>query len=109
MANNDNKNANKQELNINLPEEVAKGNYCNLAIIVHSPTEFVMDYVSVLPGVQQGVVQSRVIMAPIHAKRLLKALQENISIYENQNGEIQDGQAPNVQFPLNFNGTAGEA
>ncbi len=99
-----------QELNINLPESVANGHYCNLAILVHSPTEFVMDFVSVLPGVQnQGVVQSRIIMPPVHAKRLLLALQENIAMYEKQFGEINDGQSPNMQFPLNFNGTAGEA
>ncbi len=105
----ENQHKKEQELNINLPEDVARGNYCNLAIIVHSPTEFVMDYVSVLPGVQQGVVQSRVIMHPVHAKRLLNALQENVAMYEKQFGEIQDVQNTNIQFPLNFNGTAGEA
>ncbi len=98
-----------QELNINLPEEVSNGKYCNLAIIVHSPSEFVMDYVSVLPGVQQGVVQSRVVMAPIHAKRLLAALQENVAKYEQQFGEIKDVSNNSVQFPLNFSGTTGQA
>lgn len=109
MENNSNKPKNNQELNINLPEDIAKGNYCNLAIIVHSPSEFVMDYVNVMPGVQQGVVQSRVIMAPMHAKRLMKALQENIAIYEKQFGDISDAQNNSVQFPLNFNGPTGEA
>ncbi len=107
--NNENKHNQGNELNINLPEDIAPGHYSNLAIIGHSPSEFVMDYASVLPGMPQGEVKTRVIMAPIHAKRLLAALTENIAKYESNFGEIDDIQNQNIQFPININGTAGQA
>ncbi len=110
MSNNkDNNPNNGNELNINLPEAVANGQYANLAIIGHSQSEFVMDYVNLLPGMPQGEVRTRVIMAPIHAKRLLAALTENISKYENQFGEIQDTHNSNIQFPININANTGQA
>ncbi len=98
-----------QELSINLPEDVAEGHYSNLAIIGHSPTEFVMDFVSVLPGLPQGQVKTRVVMAPVHVKRLLMAINENIAKYEQNFGTIEDPQPQNMQFPIQFNGPAGEA
>ena len=82
----DNKQApdNNQQLNIELTEEVASGTYANLAVINHSPTEFVVDYIQVMPGMPKAKVRSRVILTPQHAKRLLKAMADNISRYENQ-------------------------
>ncbi len=98
-----------KELSINLPEEVAQGHYSNLAIIGHSPTEFVIDFVSILPGLPQGQVKTRVVMAPVHVKRLMMALNDNIGKYEQSFGAIDDPQPQNMQFPIQFNGPAGEA
>lgn len=85
-------NQNQQEGNINiqLNEMVAAGVYCNLALVNHSPSEFVLDFIQLMPGVQQANVRSRVILAPLHAKRVLSALQQNITNYEQQYGEIKE-------------------
>lgn len=93
----------KGQLNIMLPEDVAQGAYSNLAIIQHSSSEFVLDFVSVLPGMPKAQVKSRVIMAPEHAKRLMVALQDNIQKYEMQYGRIKntDG-AGSSTIPLSF-------
>ena len=80
---------NQNQLNIELSEEVAQGTYSNLAIITHSPSEFVLDFVRVVPGVPKAQVKSRIILTPDHAKRLMKALQENIQKYEAIYGQIQ--------------------
>ena len=72
----------KKGLNIELSEEVAEGTYSNLAIINHSPSEFVLDFIKIMPGVPKAKVKSRVLLTPQHAKRLLKALRDNISKYE---------------------------
>ncbi len=80
---------NQNQLNIELSEEVAQGTYSNLAIITHSPSEFVVDFVRVVPGVPKAQVKSRIILTPDHAKRLMKALQENIQKYETIYGPIQ--------------------
>ncbi|MBQ3820610.1 MAG: DUF3467 domain-containing protein [Bacteroidales bacterium] len=97
----------KKELNIELRPEIAQGIYTNLAIITHSHSEFVMDFVQMMPGVPKPKVVSRVIMAPEHAKRLLKALQENIGKYERENGEIKlPAQPAPVVPPLGFTGEA---
>lgn len=94
---------NKGQLNIMLSEEVAQGSYSNLAIIQHSSSEFVMDFVSMLPGMPKAQVKNRVIMAPEHAKRLMLALQDNIQKYEMQYGRIKntDGAGGNT-LPLSF-------
>lgn len=76
------------QLQIELKEEVAQGTYANLAIITHSSSEFVLDFVRVLPGLPKAGVQSRVILAPEHAKRLQRALEENIAKYERAFGPI---------------------
>ncbi len=76
-------------LDVELNEQVAQGRYANLAIISHSPTEFVVDFAAVLPGMPKAKVCSRIILSPEHAKRLLYSLQENISRYENNNGPIE--------------------
>jgi hypothetical protein len=80
----------ENKLNIELSEDVAGGVYSNLALIVHSPVEFVFDFIRVVPGRPQAKVYSRIIMAPQHAKGFLRALSENIQKYENQFGEIQN-------------------
>jgi hypothetical protein len=79
---------NQNQLNIELSEEVAQGTYSNLAIITHSPSEFVVDFVRVVPGVPKAQVKSRIILTPDHAKRLMKALQENLQKYEAIYGQI---------------------
>ena len=80
------------DLQIELQDDVAEGNYSNLAIISHSSSEFILDFVKILPGLKKTKVQTRVIMAPEHAKRLLYALQENITRYEKTFGEIRMSQ-----------------
>jgi hypothetical protein len=80
----------KNQINIELTEEMAAGIYSNLAIITHSPTEFVLDFVSMMPGAPIAKVKSRVVMTPQHAKRLYKALAENLSKYESTFGTIKE-------------------
>jgi hypothetical protein len=90
------------QLNIELPEEVAEGTYSNLAIISHSNSEFVLDFVRLLPNVPKAKVKSRVILTPQHAKRLLKALADNVKRYEAQHGPIADSGQTSFP-PMNFN------
>ena len=84
MADNQN-----NQLQIELPQDVAQGEYANFAIITHSSSDFIIDFARVLPGVPKAQVKSRVILAPEHAKRLLGALQENIFRYEREFGPIK--------------------
>ncbi len=99
---------NGQQINIELSEEVAEGIYSNLVMIAHSNSEFVLDFIKMLPGVPKAKVKSRIILTPEHAKRLLKALEENINKYEENFGHVK--LAEEVQrFPMNFGGTIGEA
>ena len=107
--NNDNNNKNQQQgLQIELPQDVAQGQYANFAIITHSSSDFVLDFARVLPGLPKSQVKSRVIMAPEHAKRLLGALQENIMRYEREFGQIKiPNQEPRTIAPFNI--TKGEA
>lgn len=89
------------QLNIELSEEVAEGTYSNLAIITHSSSEFVLDFIRMMPGIPKAKVKSRIIMTPQHAKRLLRALHDNVARFETANGEIADGEGfPNI--PMNF-------
>ena len=90
MDNNQNQNNDPNNININLNEMIAAGVYCNLALVNHSPSEFVVDFTQLMPGVQQANVLSRVILAPLHAKRVLNALQQNVANYEQQFGEIKE-------------------
>ena len=82
-------NNNKNQLQIELPQEVAQGEYANFAIITHSSSDFILDFARVLPGLPKAQIKSRVILAPEHAKRLLAALQENIVRYEREFGPIK--------------------
>ena len=92
--------ANDNGIKIDVKPEVAKGSYSNLAIITHSHTEFILDFASMLPGLAKPEVHNRIIMNPEHAKRLLLALQDNISKYESQNGMISLGGEPKATFPM---------
>ena len=85
----DNKTQKPQQIQIQVKEEVADGKYANLAIITHSAAEFVMDFVRVMPGTPKANFQSRMIMTPSHAKAFLRALEQNISKYETEHGEIK--------------------
>lgn len=104
---NENDNQKKQgQINIELDEKVADGIYSNLAIINHSVSEFVVDFVSIMPGIPKSKVKSRIILTPQHAKRFLKALGDNVARFENAHGEIKDYEQPPI--PLNF-GPTGQA
>ena len=94
------------QIDIELEEKIADGIYSNLAIINHSISEFVVDFVSIMPGVPKSKVKSRIILTPQHAKRLLHALGENVARFENAHGEIKDYEQPAI--PLNF-GPTGQA
>lgn len=96
------------QINIELSEEIAEGNYSNLAIITHSVSEFVVDFVRVMPGVPKAKVKSRVIMTPEHAKRLLHALADNIAKFEHYNGKIKDLDG-SESGPISFGGPKAQA
>lgn len=99
---NDNDNQQQGQLQIELSQDVAQGEYANFAIITHSSSDFVLDFARMLPGVPKAQVKSRVILAPEHAKRLLMALQDNIVRYENEFGQIKiPNQGPRTIAPFN--------
>jgi len=92
-----NNNSNQpQNIQIEIAADVAKGTYSNLAIITHSPTEIVLDFAQMLPGVKNAAVRERIIMNPIHAKRLLNALADNIKKFEQTFGHISEPAMPNA-------------
>lgn len=86
---NEDPNQQPQQINVELGEKEAEGIYSNLAIISHSPAEFVIDFTRILPGVPRARVHARIIMTPQHARLFLNALDENIAKFERQYGEIQ--------------------
>lgn len=96
----------EQKININLAPEVAEGTYTNMAIVAHSSSEFVVDFVRMMPGQKNANVQTRVIMTPENTKKLLFALQENITKYEKQFGAIKlhGAPAPGSTIPMSFGG-----
>ncbi len=95
------------QINIELSEEVAEGTYANLVMIAHSAEEFIMDFIRIMPGMPKANVKSRIIVTPPHAKRLLRALADNISRYELANGEIEEHGPPGQ--PIQFGMPGGEA
>ncbi|MDB0600202.1 DUF3467 domain-containing protein [Tenacibaculum maritimum] len=103
MAENDSRDS---QLNIELDQEIAEGTYSNLAIINHSVSEFIVDFINIMPGVPKAKVKSRIILTPQHAKRLAKALADNIRKFEQANGEIKDYEESPI--PMNF-GPTGQA
>lgn len=89
-------------LDVEIDPETAEGHYSNLAIISHSTSEFILDFATILPGVEKAHVKSRIILTPEHAKRLLRSLQENIVRYESSMGKIEipsPQQAPDMGGP----------
>ena len=100
----------KNQISIELNEEVAQGVYSNLAVITHSSSEFVVDFVRVMPGIPKAQVKSRIILTPEHAKRLMLALQDNIKKFETIHGPIKDVQgAGGPVIPMNFGGPTAQA
>ena len=97
----------ENQINIELSEEMAEGVYANLAMIAHSNSEFVVDFIRLMPGVPKAKVKSRVIFTPQHAKRFMKALAENIERYEAGNGSIKD--LEQIEIPMNFGGPTAQA
>lgn len=90
------------QLNIELTEEVAEGTYSNLVMLAHSSEEFILDFIRVMPGIPKAKVKSRIIVSPPHAKRLLRALADNIERFERSHGEIEDtgNQGPAIHFGI---------
>ena len=97
----------EQQLNIELSEEMADGQYANLAVITHSFAEFVIDFVNVMPNVPKAKVKSRIVMTPHHAKRLMRALVDNVKRFEAAHGVIKDQEQ--INLPFNFGGPAAQA
>jgi hypothetical protein len=97
-----------QQISIELTDDVAEGVYANLAMIAHSNTEFVIDFIRLMPGVPKAKVKSRIIVTPEHAKRLLAALKDNIDKFEAAFGRIKQTEEA-TRFPMGFGGTIGEA
>ncbi len=106
-------NESQNAFDIELTEEIAEGTYSNFAIITHSQTEFIVDFVRMMPGIPKGKVKSRIILAPQHAKRLLMALGDNIGRYEDHFGEIVFDEnhqpIPQNTVPFGFGGPTGQA
>jgi hypothetical protein len=99
----------QKEMNVELTEETAQGIYSNLAIISHSSSEFVLDFIRIMPGVPKAKVKSRIILTPEHAKRLLHALQDNVLKYEAAYGSISIRENPGIVMPMNFGNSKIEA
>lgn len=106
----DNRPVQGQQINIELSEEVAQGTYSNLAVITHSSSEFVIDFVRIMPGIPKANVKSRIILTPEHAKRLLVALQDNLKKFEAMHGPIKlnAGSDP-LMPPMGFGGPPAQA
>lgn len=94
---------------IEIADDIAEGVYSNLAIIAHSTSEFVIDFARLMPNTPKAKVKFRIILNAEHAKRLLLALQENITKFEKQNGKIILSEQKNPPIPMNFGGMKGEA
>ena len=97
------------QISIELSEEVAQGVYSNMAVITHSPSEFVVDFVRIMPGIPKAQVKSRIILTPEHAKRLIAALQDNIAKYESVHGHIKEVKGSGPIMPLTFGGPTAQA
>lgn len=92
----------QKQISIELSDEMAEGVYSNLAIISHSQSEFVLDFIRMMPNVPKAKVKSRVILTPQHAKRLMRALEDNLKKFEQQFGQVADSEPPMIP-PMNFN------
>jgi len=98
----------QNQINIELSEEMAEGTYSNLAVITHSQAEFIVDFIKMLPGIPKAKVKSRIILTPQHAKRLMRALQENISKFESMHGPIKESEGPDA-MPFSLGGPTAQA
>ena len=105
MSNKKEKSPNK--LNIEIKEDVANGIYSNLVIINHSPSEFIFDFITMMPGFSKAKVRSRIVLAPQHAKKFMHALNQNIATFEKKNGVIKDVDLKKI--PLDFGGPKAQA
>ncbi|MCK4855988.1 MAG: DUF3467 domain-containing protein [Bacteroidales bacterium] len=106
----DEKKQQANQINIELKEDVAQGVYSNLAVITHSSSEFVVDFIRVMPGIPKAEVKSRIILTPEHAKRLMLALQDNIAKYESVHGPVKKVEgAGTPPIPMNFGGPTAQA
>ncbi|MBQ1958331.1 MAG: DUF3467 domain-containing protein [Alistipes sp.] len=99
----------KQGIDIDLREDIAEGHYSNLAIISHSTSEFILDFATILPGLNKAKVKSRIILTPEHAKRLLYSLQENITRYESDIAQIEIPQPQRAEDAILKMGPMGKA
>ncbi len=99
----------EQQISVELTEDMAEGVYANLAMIAHSQSEFVIDFIRIMPGMPKAKVKSRVILTPDHAQRLLAALRDNIAKYEDVYGALNEDGQLGFQFPMNYKGPVGEA
>jgi len=97
----------QNQLQIELPDDIAEGIYSNLAIITHSTTEFAIDFIRVMPGMPKAKVKSRIILTPQHAKRLANAMKDNVANYKKTFGKIRE--IENQQTPLSFGGPTAQA
>lgn len=105
-----NNNNQNNQINIELTEEVGQGIYSNLAVITHSSSEFIIDFIRIMPGLPKAKVQERIILTPEHAKRLSLALQDNLAKFESINGQIKiNNPSETPPIPINFGGKTGEA
>lgn len=95
------------QLNIELSEDIAEGIYSNLAVITHSPQEFVIDFIRMMPGTPKAKVKARIVLTPQHAKRFMLALKDNISKFESIHGNIKSDENPAI--PMNFGGPTAQA
>jgi len=100
---------NPSQISIELNEEVAQGTYSNLAVITHSASEFILDFIRIMPGIPKAQVKSRIILTPEHAKRLVAAMQDNIAKYEAVHGKIKDVKGSEPSMPLTFGGPTAQA
>jgi hypothetical protein len=98
-----------KNIEIELKEDEAPGTYSNLVMITHSPSEFVFDFISMMPAVPKAKVVKRIVMTPDHAKRLATALNENIRKYEAENGTISTSSKERYDMPFNYRGPKPEA
>jgi hypothetical protein len=99
----------QNQISIELNEEVAQGIYSNLAVITHSASEFVLDFIRIMPGIPKAQVKSRIILTPEHAKRLVAAMQDNIAKFESVHGIIRENKGSGPVMPLSFGGPTAQA
>ncbi|MFK8045290.1 MAG: DUF3467 domain-containing protein [Crocinitomicaceae bacterium] len=99
----------ENQINIELPEEIADGLYSNLSIITHSHSEFIVDFIQLMPGIPKGKVKSRIVLTPDNAKKLARAMAENVSKFESIHGTIKENNPQNAGMPMNFGGPTTEA